>query len=83
MKYRTKVFYEKTGFWDEPFLWWLNRYRIDLFEVNDKGEEKEVSWDYVTRKKNIDKKTRKMIRKRLQKAKNGYIGGKDIEVSGL
>lgn len=84
MKFRTKVHYEHEEFWDNPFLFWFNRYRIDLFEVtvNKDGseEEREVAWDWVTLKRNIDKKTRKMIRRRLRKSKNGYIGGKDIEV---
>ena len=84
MKFRTKVHYEHEEFWDSPFLFWFNRYRIDLFEVtvhkNGSEEEREVAWDWVTLKRNIDKKTRKMIRRRLRKSKNGYIGGKDIEV---
>ena len=84
MKYRTKLYYFHESFSDNPFLFWFNRYRIDLFEIkideDGKETEKEVDWCYVTLSRNIDKNIKKMIRKRLKKSKNGYIGSKDIEV---
>lgn len=80
IKYKAKIFDIRNDFSEEPLLFWLNNYRIDLFEVNKDGSIKEVDFAHVTFKWRIKRVTNNLIKKQMRKKERGFIGEINVKI---
>lgn len=84
-KYEAKIFdTRERSTWAE---FWLGdsiivepKYRVELYRLEKDGYQKEVGWERVRFKRNIQKTIDKMVEKQRRKNLTGQIGSVKMEV---